>query len=353
MSYLSKCWGNHVESDKHTGTVAILAFDGAMEMSISLARDIFYAGSVAFRHQQNQGARGKEVMVASESGAPIKTFCGSDLQPDCAIHELVRPELIIVSGIWDGVENVVEKHRETVNWLGEQYRTGAKIACLHTGTFLLAETGLLNNRTATIYWRMVDLFRSRYPQVILQPEKHITASGNLFCSSGVVSGFEMAMYLIEKLWGIQVASRVSRHFMMDLPEAPKEFQLALEEQKQHGDRKIQDAQEWIESNFSSHFLLEELADKVGLSLRSFRRRFKEATGDTPMQYLQKVRLATAKQLLASDVLGVDQIGYRVGYEDRSYFSRLFRQKINMTPGEYRRAYGTGRETAQQSDAGDR
>lgn len=326
-----------MKTEQKTRTVAILAFDGSMEMSISLARDVFYAGSVALQHQSDADQQQIQVLVASETGDSVTTFNGSLLMPDCSIDELDNPELIIVSGIWNGIETVVEKYGKTVDWLRKQSQRGAKIACLHTGTFLMAETGLLDGNVATIYWRMVDLFRIRYPKVILQPEKNITASGNIFCSSGVFSGFEMAMYLIEKLWGMQAASKVSRHFMMDAPAAPAEFQLKLAEQKHHNDQKIQQAQEWIEHNFSSNFLLEELADKMGLSLRNFRRRFKEATGETPMQYLQKVRLETAKQLLASDVLGIDQIGYRVGYEDRSYFSRLFKSKMKVTPGEYRKS----------------
>lgn len=326
-----------MEPRTESGAVVILAFDGSMEMSVALARDIFYAGAVARRHQSLPGRSEKRVLVASETGEAVTTFNGSLLQPDCGIDELEAPELIIVSGIWDGVETVVEKYRKTVEWLRAQSEAGARIACLHTGTFLLAETGLLDGKAATIYWRMVDLFRKRYPKVILQPEKNLTVSENLYCSSGVFSGFEMAMYLIEKLWGMHVASRVSRHFMMDAPKPSPEFQLAMNAKKQHGDRKVKLAQEWIENNFSSNFLLEELADKLGLSLRSLRRRFKEATGETPMQYLQDVRLETAKQLLTSDVLSVDQVGYRVGYDDRSYFSRLFKQKTKLSPGEFRKA----------------
>tara|TARA_Y100001001_G_scaffold164820_1_gene199249 strand:- start:7505 stop:8509 length:1005 start_codon:yes stop_codon:yes gene_type:complete len=326
-----------LQKHNRSGTVAILAFDGSMEMSVALARDIFYAGAVALRHQGVPGQSEKRVLVASETGKPVTTFNGSLLQPNCSIDELDQPELIIVSGIWDGVETVVEKYRKTVDWLRGQAKGGARIACLHTGTFLMAETGLLDGKSATIYWRMVDLFRNRYPRVILQPEKNLTVAENLYCSSGVFSGFEMAMYLIEKLWGMHAASRVSRHFMMDAPKPSAEFELAMTAKKQHDDKKVKLAQEWIENNFSSNFLLEELADRLGLSLRSLRRRFKEATGETPMQYLQDVRLETAKQLLTSDILSVDQVGYRVGYDDRSYFSRLFKQKTKLSPGEYRKA----------------
>ncbi len=317
--------------------VTILAFEGSMEMSIVMARDLFHAGAVAQQHAEPATTiRPREqVLVATQDGEPVRTFSGSRYQPDCSIADVEHTDLIVVSGIWCEVEQLIAKHRITIDCLLEQHQRGAMIACLHTGTFLLAETGLLDNKVATVYWRMVDEFKSRYPNVILQPEKNITSAGKLFCSAGVTSGVEMGIYLLEKIWGVSIAAKVSRHFLMDIPRAPMEFQLALDQQKNHNDSRIHAAQQWLESNFSSDFLLDEVADKVGLSLRSFRRRFKDATGETPMHYLQRIRLETAKQLLTTSTLGVDQIGFRVGYEDASYFSRLFKQKLNITPGEYR------------------
>jgi len=317
--------------------VTILAFDGSMEMSIVMTRDIWHAGAVAQQHADPSAtiSPSEQLVVASQDGETVRTFSGSLFQPDRSIADIGQTDLIIVSGIWCEVEQLITKHRPTVEWLLKQHQQGAKIACLHTGAFLLAETGLLDNKAATVYWRMVDEFKSRYPKVILQPEKNITSAGNLFCAAGVTSGVEMGIYLLEKFWGVSVAAKVSRHFLMDIPKAPVEFQLALDQQKRHSDARIQTAQQWMESNFSSDFLLDEVAEKVGLSLRSFRRRFKDATGETPMQYLQRIRIETAKQLLATSTLGIDQIGYRVGYEDASYFSRIFKQKLNVTPGEYR------------------
>ena len=202
-------------------------------------------------------------------------------------------------------------------------------------TFVLAETGLLDGKVATIYWRMIEEFKSRYPKVILQPEKSITSAGDLFCSSGVTSAVEMGIYLLEKIWGANIAAKVSRHFLMDIPRDSTEYALALDKQKEHSDERIHHAQQWIEANFSSSFLLDEVADRVGMSLRSLRRRFSFATGETPMEYLHRVRLETAKNLLISSTLSIEQIAYRVGYEDSNYFSRLFKKKLKLTPREYR------------------
>ena len=317
--------------------VTILAFDGSMEMSIVMSRDSWHAGAVALRNAEPTAATdpSEQIVVASQDGDPVRTFSGTTYRPDCSMMEIEQTDVVVVSGIWGKVDELIASNRAAVDWLASQHQAGAIISCLHTGTFILAETGLLDNKVATVYWRMIDEFKSRYPRVILQPEKNITSAGNLYCAAGIASGLELGNYLMEKLWGPEIATKVSRHFLMDIPESPVEFQLALDQQKRHNDSPIQSAQQWMESNFSSDFLLEEVAEKVGLSLRSFRRRFTDATGEPPIQYLQRIRLETAKHLLVSSTLGIDQIAYRVGFEDPSYFSRLFKQKLNVTPSEYR------------------
>lgn len=302
-----------------------------------MARDTWHAAAVAL-HQSDPTLSSRPsdmVVVASQDGKPVHTFSGSEYEVDCSIQEIEQTQLIVVSGIWGRVADLIASNRPAVDWLSRQHEAGAIISCLHTGTFLLAESGLLDGRVATVYWRMVDEFKARYPKVILQPEKGITSADNIFCSSGISSALEMGSYLMEKTWGVEVAAKVARHFLMDIPDSPVEFQLALDKQRQHKDLHIRAAQQWMESNFSSDFTLEEAADNVGLSVRSFRRRFKDATGDSPMQYLQRIRIETAKQLLATSTLSVDQIAYRVGFEDASYFSRLFKRKIKTTPRDYR------------------
>ncbi len=320
--------------------VTIMAFDNSMEMSIVMARDMWHAGALALQNTDPSSAfdPDKLVAVVSQEGNPVRTFNGSMYQPDFPMEEIEHTDLVVVSGIWCSAEELIARNRAATEWLARRHREGAIISCLHTGTFILAESGLLDNKVATVYWRMIDEFRSRYPRVILQPEKNITSSGKLYCSAGIASGMELGIYLMEKIWGVEVAARVSRHFLMDIPETPLEFQLAFDQQKRHSDERIQAAQQWMEANFSSDFLLEEVAEKVGLSPRSFRRRFKDAVGEPPMQYLQRIRIETAKHLLATSALGVDQIGYRVGFEDASYFSRLFKQKTRATPGQYRASH---------------
>jgi transcriptional regulator GlxA family with amidase domain len=308
-----------------------------MEMSIVIAKDMFYAGSLA-RHPAGNSCQldvKQDVVVASENGQSIKTFNGSDYRVDVSVEDIETTDLIIVSGVWGDIDDLIANSSTLISWLNEQFNKGTKIACLHTGTFIVAETGLLDGKVATIYWRMVEEFKTRYPQIILQPEKSLTTTGQIYCSSGVASAIEMAIYLLEKMWGLDVAEKVSRHFLMDIPKLETPLKLALAKQKEHEDTRIHTAQQWIETNFSHHFLLDEVAEKVGMQMRNFRRNFKAKTGDTPMQYLHRVRLANASHLLSTSNLTVEQIAYRVGYNDANYFSRLFKRKLGFTPSDFR------------------
>ena len=317
--------------------VAILAFEGSVEMSITIARDIFCAANMITQKRQASGQKTHEgyVYVATQDGEPVRTFSGVTLVPDMSVSELDAPDIVIISGVWSKFGKFLSTQGRVIDWLRGQHSRGTTIASMHSGAFLMAEAGLLDSKVATVYWQMEDEFRARYPNVILQPERKITSTGNLYCSAGISSGLEMAIHLIERIYGISCAQRVSESFLMDIPRQTPEFQLVFDAMKQHTDTQVLDAQQWLESNFSSNFLMDEVADKVGLSHRSFMRRFKKATGDTPLAYLQRVRIETAKELLHNSSYSVEEIGYRVGYEDASYFSRLFKQRVELTPGEYK------------------
>ena len=298
---------------------------------------MFYAASMVVQKKLDLKDSNKQqlVEVASQDGEVIRTFSGSTFKPDTAINGIKHTDLIIIPGIWGDIDAFLAKHQHLIEWLKQQYQQGALIACMSSGTFLLAETGLLDAKSATTYWRMVDQFRARFPKVILQPERKITSADNLFCSGGIGSGIELAIYLIERIWGIDVAQKVAQNFLMDMHREAPAFQLVFDQQKRHEDKLILQAQQWLEANFSADFLLEEVADKIGLGLRSFMRRFKKATGDTPLNYLQRIRVETAKELLEHSAMSVDEISYRVGYEDTSFFCRLFKRNTNSTPSEFR------------------
>ena len=317
--------------------IVIVAFEGSVEMSLGISRDVFCAANRVHGRRDgiSQDIGDRSFLVASHDGKPVTTFNGSRFMPDVSIAEVPDPDLVIVSGIWSKFSDFSSGYHRVLEWIREQHARDIPIASLHSGTFLLAEAGLLDGKVATVYWQLEEEFRVRYPNVILQPERKITAAGNLYCSAGIGSGLEMSVYLIERIYGVSTAQRVSQSFLMDLPREMAEFQLVFDKQKGHTDRQVLLAQQWLESNFSSDFLMDEVADKVGLSHRSFMRRFKKATGETPLSYLQRVRIETAKELLRNTTLSIEQVSYRIGYEDSSYFNRLFKRAVSETPGAFR------------------
>lgn len=316
-------------------TVTLLAFDGTIEMSIAVQRDIFFAGSLELKRTQPDQVGGPLVQLASQDGEAVRSFNGSVLQADISIDAVEHADLILVSSVWGEIQPFLDKHQKSISWLKKQHQQGALIGCLGTSSFLLAETGLLEGKSATIYWRMIDEFKQRYPQVLLQEESTITSADGIFCAAGINAGLELGVYLMERVWGGGVARKVVQNYLMDVSREASEFLLEFDRQKNHDDSEILTAQQWLEDNYSANFLLQEVAANVGLSLRSFMRRFKNATGETPINYLQRVRVQVAMQLLSMGSLSVDEISYRVGYEDVSFFCRLFKRYTQLTPGEFK------------------
>jgi len=316
-------------------TVTLLAFNGTIEMSIALQRDIFFAGSLELKRTQPAEGGAALVQLATQDGQAVRSFNGSVLQADLAIDDIDHTDLILVSSVWGDIQPFLDRHQKSIEWLKKQQQQGALIACLGTSSFLLAETGLLDGKSATIYWRMVDEFKQRYPQVLLQAESTITSADGLFCAAGINAGLELGVYLMERIWGGGVARKVVQNYLMDVGREASEFLLELDQQKRHDDAEILTAQQWLEDNYAANFLLEDVAANVGLSLRSFMRRFKNSTGETPINYLQRVRVQVAMQLLGKGSLSIDEISYRVGYEDVSFFCRLFKRQTQLTPGEFK------------------
>ena len=318
---------NHVKSN-----IVILAFESAVEMSITVIRDMFAAAQRAADNDRTS------IVVASQDGKPVRTFSGADLAVDACIEDIPTAEMVIVSGVWADESDFLRAHKRAREWLVAQYEGGAIIGCMHTAAFLLAEAGLLDHQPATVFWRVADEFRRRYPKVILRAEKRITTTDRIVCTSGIRSGIELAMILIERFYGARVADTVARNFLMDIEHDAPPALVGLRPFRQHDDAQILGVQNWMEWNYASDFLLEEVAERAGLSLRSFTRRFQKVTGTTALHYLQRVRVEVSKQLLKSEALTVDEVARRVGYGDATHFSRVFKKLSHVSPGDYKRSH---------------
>ena len=318
--------------------VTILAMINTMASTVIGPLDVFYQAGVMWNHFNGQApAPFFRTEVVTSSGAPFRCLSGVRIVPDGSIHDVKHPELIVVSSILD-IRKTLLRQGEVVDWLKQHHHRGAHIATICSGAFVLAETGLLDGRTATTHWGFADLFRKRYPTVDLKPERLITDEGDLFCSGGYNAGIDLSLYLVGKYCGSDVAVQSSKMVVSEMGRASQAPYAFCHARKDHGDPKVADIQEWIEKNYDKSVTYDTLANRHGMSRRSFERRFKAATGDTPLAYQQRIRVETAKRLLERGVGSFDEITFRVGYEDSSSFRKVFLKQTGLRPKEYRNKF---------------
>lgn len=260
------------------------------------------------------------------------------ITPHCPIDEVGRADLIIIpsQGMHFRIQDEVFFKR--VEWLKKCYEKGSDLASICTGAFTLAATGLLDGKSATTHWGVAQEFKTTFPKVDLRTDRMVTDEGRLYCGGGVTADLNLSLYLINKYCGREVALQSSRCTLIDLDRLSQlPFSIFIPE-KNHQDAKILKIQNWIEKNFSNSVSIENLAKKASMSLRNFNRRFKSATGKSAVKYLQQVRIEAAKKELENGKLSFDEISFTVGYENVSFFRRIFKQGTGLSLTAYQKKF---------------
>ena len=259
--------------------------------------------------------------------------------PTKTIHETGRTDLIIVTAISGDLEKEIENNRAFIPWIKKQrIENDAEIASLCKGALLLAETGLLNGKSCATHWTAHALFRRRYPQVHLIPEKIISEDRGIYSSGGAYSFLNFMLYLIEKYCGRETAIWCSKVSEIEFDRSGQSHFMIFSGQKEHDDEPIKKAQAYIENNYDQKLNIDELANRFAISSRSFLRRFKKATANTPLEYIQRVRIEAAKKRLESSTDTITQVMYDMGYIDSKAFRNMFRKYTGLSPVEYRNKY---------------
>ena len=262
---------------------------------------------------------------------------GTQSQP---LNPRDRYRLIIIPAMrYDKIDEVISRETRLVEWLKQQRRRGSDLASICIGAFLLAETGLLNGKKATTNWLFADRFRQRYPYINVQDDKIIVDEGPVCSCGGAFSFTSFMIYLIEKLLGHQEAIMASKILMINTHEDSQLAFSVFRFQHDHVDDPIKKAQDYIEANYRKTIAMEKLAGNYHMSVRNFIRRFRQATGNTPLEYLQRVRIEAAKKLLENTREAIEHIALQCGYEDISFFRKIFRRQVDMSPKEYQLKYG--------------
>jgi transcriptional regulator GlxA family with amidase domain len=198
---------------------------------------------------------------------------------------------------------------------------------------------MLDSKRATTHWGLADTFRRKYPKVRWMPELMVTEDHGFYCGGGVHAALDLSLYLVEKFCGHDVALQSAKAMLIETPRAWQAGFAIVPLKTEHSDDAISHAQEWLHENFHRNFLLEATARRVGMSLRNFVRRFKQATGDSPLIYLQKLRVSAAKRLLENDHRTMQEIGTAVGYQDVAFFRQIFQRHTGVSPSAYREKFG--------------
>ncbi|MBW1784038.1 MAG: helix-turn-helix domain-containing protein [Deltaproteobacteria bacterium] len=278
-----------------------------------------------------------DVTIASADGHPIRCTNNVLIQPHCSIETIHQTDLIVISSA-TYIKQILQKGPGLIPWIRRQYNHGAHVASICTGVFLLAETGLLNGKSATLHWGFAAMFRRKYPQVNLKLDQMFIDQDRLYCSAGVNAGMDLSLYLVEKFCGRETAVQSAKTMILDLGRKRQTPYRCFLGSKDHGDPIVIKAQKWIEQHHTRSIDYERLAQRYQMSRRSLERRFKHATGVTPLGYLQHVRVETAKRLLEEGSQTFDEITYLVGYEDISFFRKVFVRLTGLRPKEYQQRF---------------
>lgn len=260
------------------------------------------------------------------------------VKPQKEISAIDKTDLIIIPAIAPNFTVLETKNIPFVNWLRNQYTHGAHIASMCTGAYVLASTGLLERKNCSIHWNAEANFQQLFPNVSMKTDSIITDEQGIYTNGGGYSFLQLLIYLVERYYNRQTAIYCSKIFQIDINRQQQSDFVIFNGQKKHGDEMVIKAQEYIEQNFAEKISIQKLAEQLTVGRRSFDRRFIKATGNTPIEYLQRVKIESAKKELETSTKTVHEVMYEVGYADSKAFREIFRKVTGLSPLAYRSKY---------------
>jgi transcriptional regulator GlxA family with amidase domain len=299
------------------------------------------------------GAPGAQVMhpiVVSSHKEPFRAGNGVLVAPDLTLDQCPHvdvvcvPEVLVPPG-----EPLDGRFTAEIEWLRQRYEDGAILASACSAALLFAEAGLLDGHDATTHWAYCDVMKQRYPTVKVREQRALVVSGEgqrLVMAGGGTSWLDLTLYLIARHAGIEVAMQTARINLVSWHDVGQQPFARLAQSRQTGDAVISRCQEWIADHYQEAAPVAGMVRLSGLAERSFKRRFQQATGMAPLEYVHTLRIEEAKQMLEASEEPIEAIANEVGYEDAGFFTRLFRRKVSLTPAAYRRRFSAMRKGLQ-------
>lgn len=318
--------------------VAILAFPEAVSTSVTGPYDILVKANQMYRSffPFHQGDRFNvhivgfpDTCLSHHPLLPIEMLVNTSKKFDLVIIPASEPQL---------VDQVLERSDPMLEFIKAQHAHGAELASICMGAFILAQTGLIDGKRVTTHWMGAERFRTMFPEVILDDDKIILDSDGIYSCGGAFTFTTFIMYLVEKYCGRETALALSKVLLIDLYKDPQSSYNIFNLQKTHEDSAVIDVQKFIEDQYRDSVSVENLAQRACMSRRTLLRRFKSATGNTPMEYLQRVRIEAAKKLLETSDNNIENLPSMVGYEDYGFFLKTFKKFVGVSPKDYRKKY---------------
>ncbi len=261
-----------------------------------------------------------------------------EVKPHTEISAIEKTSLIVIPSLNHKYREAIKANQSLIDWIENQYKNGAEIASICTGAFLLASTGLLAGRNCSTHWSAADDFRDMFPDVNLQTDRLITDENGIYTNGGAYSFLNLILYLIEKYFDRKTAIFCSKVFQIEMDRNLQSEFAIFTGQKMHDDEVVQQAQVYIENNLEKRITIEDLSSKLNVGRRNFDRRFIKATGNTPIEYAQRVKIEAAKKAFETNRKTINEVMYEVGYTDVKAFREVFRKITGMSPLEYKGKY---------------
>jgi transcriptional regulator GlxA family with amidase domain len=280
-------------------------------------------------------------LVAAEPG-PLRLCTGVSIIPQASVKEITRTDIVFVPNVMiNSPDGLRALDRRVLEWIARMHRRGAQLYAACGGSLALAEAGLLDGQQATTHWSYAPLFRQQFPEVELHEDRILVQAGaghSIVCCGGASSWQDLALLLIARYAGTEEAIRLSKFFLYQWHRDGQLPYASMIANAQHGDAVILRCQTWLAQNCERPDIVAELVHRSGLPKRTFDRRFRTATGYSPLAYIQTLRIEEAKHLLETGNQPIEAIAEEVGYTDLASFRRLFRRLAGMSPGDYRRKF---------------
>lgn len=314
--------------------ITFVLYPDMLASSITLPIEMLRAGE-SFAKVESRKAEKLNISTVAGTESALNSMSGIALQADCTFDCKKPADIVFLPALWRNPQRALEANPSIVDWLVWQYQNGAIISAVGTGVCFVAEAGLLDEKAATTHWHYFDEFQKRYPKVLLKRQYFITQSANLYCSASVNALADLTVHFIQRIYNPTIASHVERHFSHEIRRSYEDIGYFDGQMNRHPDEDIIQAQMWLQDNYNKEIRFSEVAERFEMSVRSFNRRFKAATNKSPLQYLQEIRIQTAKDLLKTSNLTISEIAFKVGYSDMGHFTMLFKKLLSTTPSEYR------------------